>query len=48
MSDHLRGWCPRYGDGPPHFVDLLLRSNAPHPLCDACTRAWLRDDKANR
>ena len=39
------GWCVGYGNQrTPHYVDCLVRSNAPHPLCQACTRAWLNTD----
>jgi hypothetical protein len=41
----LAGWCVGYGNHrTPHYVDLLIRSNAPHDLCQACHQAWSRDD----
>ena len=48
MSDHLSGWCVRYGDGPPHYADLLIKSNAPHPMCQPCTDAWRRAEPEDR
>lgn len=37
------GWCVS-GTRQPHWTDLLIRSNAAHPMCQACHNAWLRDD----
>jgi hypothetical protein len=41
------GWCAGYPNRPPHFVDLLIRTNAPAPLCQVCHLAWLRDDRGH-
>ena len=46
MSDHLRGWCCGFRRTP-HYVDLLIRSNAPVPLCQTC-RALADLEEARR
>ena len=49
MNDHRDGgWCPGF-QRHAHFVDLLISSNAPLPLCTACNLAWLRStDRTDR
>lgn len=43
MTDHLAGWCCGYRRNP-HYVDQLITSNAPVPLCTTCHTTWLRTD----